>query len=176
MNPIIELVKSVIDLIGKVVDLAGGGRIHKLQVAAKKSRDQKSKLEALIAECYKIESWLSKIEEFCLHGGKNPKKQSPIAKIKSIVRSSFPALNDVEFGLSLATSNYRRRLYLLGHLRETEQNPLKSSIRTEDLYEDVLCWREDFVTVAHELIVKCDAEKPSTDGKIRRFLNKSRRN
>lgn len=150
-------------ILGAVIALVGGIVVHLLQTAERKKEVLRSKIESLVAECYEIDAWCNRLEEFALHGGKKPMEASPLTKIKTLARIYFPKVLSDATKLSIFANAYRMRLYKLGQLREDgmEMNEEilarkegDAFLSTACLYDNLLREREDFIEKACRLLPK----------------------
>lgn len=171
-------------LVGMAIGWAGGivtaRYSHRLQTVAEKSKERKSKLEALVAECYEINAWGNRQEEFCLYGAARPSESSPIAKIKAIVFLYFSKEIDRNLvrDLSVGMGEYYKCLLESGKQksdgnREAYAEHLCLSMNQ---YEKTLKLRDDLVEAACNVMEKELHGKLSAGERIRNAFNKYCRN
>jgi hypothetical protein len=68
-------------LIGIAGGLVGTNYAHRLATTNDNRNLKRSKLEELVAECYELDVWLKKLDNYFLFGGPEVIEQSPISRI-----------------------------------------------------------------------------------------------
>ena len=182
-----ELLTSRIDLVSALFGGLGVALIawfsakysHHLRLSSEKSAELRKKLEELVYLCTETDHWVSKQQQHYLGDGPKELTPNPAEKIRAIAHLYFPDLlgmaqylemRVVLYVLFLGQIKNRLRSEKFGWLSDEEEKSLEQ--KSQNMHQAKTRIEES----ARDLMEKLLSGKPATDGRIRRWFNKLRRN